>query len=319
MNTSIQNTAFGKSAPAIKAHGGMVLWALIVGLSFPIVGHLNADLPPLTLTALRFLIATLAMLPFMWGNGLDLPESKGLLLYMLMGLCLAAFFASMFWVAHRTTALTMSAIYVTVPVSAFGIGILFGVENRDWKLFGLLILGAAGALLLVRAENAQGTFGLGGPEALFFVGCTASALYPVLSKFGLRKGWLSPSPTQRTTWSLAFGCVLIAALACLFEPVDSLAQATTTDLLLITYLGVFSSGATFWLMQSGTNALTPSVVTAYSYLVPFVSLLLLFVDGSARQTTGRIEGSVLILLAITLLVARDARRQSQGKGRPKTR
>ncbi|WP_444679016.1 hypothetical protein [Halomonas sp. E19] len=39
-----------------RAHLGMLLWALLVGLSFPAVG-LMSELPPLSLTALRFAIA----------------------------------------------------------------------------------------------------------------------------------------------------------------------------------------------------------------------------------------------------------------------
>ncbi|MCT7376859.1 hypothetical protein [Chelativorans salis] len=39
----------------------MLLWALIVGLSFPAVALMSEGLPPLFLTALRFAIAALAL------------------------------------------------------------------------------------------------------------------------------------------------------------------------------------------------------------------------------------------------------------------
>ena len=45
----------------LKAHLGLLLWALLVGLSFPAVGLISADLPPMLLTALRFAIAALAL------------------------------------------------------------------------------------------------------------------------------------------------------------------------------------------------------------------------------------------------------------------
>ena len=294
--------------PQTKAHLGMLLWALIVGMSFPVVGLLSPELPPLTLTALRFLVATLAMLPFLRGQGPLLPQARGLILYALMGLCLAAFFAAMFWVAHRTTALTMAVLYVSVPFSAYGAGRCLGVEARDGALLGLLATGALGALLLAGAEGGQERLGglvFGWNETLYFLGCTASALYPVLSKYGLKKGWLSTSPAIRTSWSLAVGCVLIATLAVALEPVSLMAQASATDLLLIAYLGVFSSGATFWLIQSGTGALTPGVVTAYSYLVPFVSAGLLLANNPRSLGLQWLAGAALVAVAITRLMARD--------------
>jgi hypothetical protein len=45
---------------------------------------------------------------------------------------------------------------------------------------------------------------------------------------------------------------------------------------------VFSSGMTFWLYQGATAVLTPGAVTAYVYIVPFVSMLLLFIEQPQR-------------------------------------
>ena len=77
------------------AHAGMLVWATLVGLSFPAVGMLSEGLPPLSLTALRFVIAALAVLPLVWGAPGLRPSLAGLGLYGLMGLCLASFFGTM--------------------------------------------------------------------------------------------------------------------------------------------------------------------------------------------------------------------------------
>ena len=110
-----------------------------------------------------------------------------------MGLSLAGFFGTMFWAAHRTSALSMATLYVSVPLLAYYLGRLFGVEQRAVQLVGILILGAVGALGLAWAETSgrlnELQFGLA--EVTFFVGCIASALYPVLSKWGLNRGLLS--------------------------------------------------------------------------------------------------------------------------------
>ncbi|WP_312233731.1 EamA family transporter, partial [Stutzerimonas nitrititolerans] len=82
-----------------QAHLGMLLWALFVGLSFPAVGLLSEGLPPLLLTSMRFAIAALVLAPLAWKQSEGRPGAMTLLLYALMGLCLAGFFGTMFWAA----------------------------------------------------------------------------------------------------------------------------------------------------------------------------------------------------------------------------
>jgi drug/metabolite transporter (DMT)-like permease len=69
---------------------------------------------------------------------------------------------------------------------------------------------------------------------------------------------------------------------------------------------VFSSGVTFWLTQRATAILTPAAVTGYSYLVPFVSMLLLLVNQPQRIGWHWLPGSLMVVLAIALLLKRDA-------------
>jgi drug/metabolite transporter (DMT)-like permease len=142
---------------------------------------------------------------------------------------------------------------------------------------------------------------------VFAMGCSGSALYPVLSKWGLERGWLSSSATLRTFWSLLAGGVSIAGLAVALETPENLARMTFTDLMIIVYLGVFSSGVTFWLMQRATSVLTPAAVTAYTYLVPSVSIVLLLINQPHRLGWQWLPGCALVLVAMTLLLHRDAR------------
>jgi drug/metabolite transporter (DMT)-like permease len=290
------------------AHQGMLIWVAIVGLSFPAVGLMSEGLPPLLLTAIRFVIAAVAIWPLMRRKYSRFPSVSGLLLYTIMGLSLAAFFSTMFWAAHRTSALSMATIYVSVPMLAYYLGRLFGVEKRAVALLGILILGAAGALVLAWAE-ARGhlnklQFGI--PEVVFFVGCLGSALYPVLSKWGLNRGLLSQRAEVRTFWSLVTGSTLVGVLGLVGEMPQQLRVMTQLDVAVLIYLGVFSSGVTFWLTQRATAVLTPGAVTAYSYLLPFVSMLLLFIDQSERIGWHWLPGSLLVVLATALLLNRDA-------------
>ena len=61
--------------------------------------------------------------------------------------------------------------------------------------------------------------------------------------------------------------------------------------------------------------LTPAAVTAYSYLVPFVSMLLLFMSQPHRIGWHWLPGSLFVLLSITLLLRRDVINRSRGASR----
>lgn len=292
---------------AARVHLGMLVWTLIVGLSFPVVGFMSEGLPPLLLTALRFAIAAVALWQFVWREPDRWPSLRGLALYALMGLCLAGFFGTMFWAAHRATALSMSTLFVSIPLLAYCLGRGLGVEPRAGRMLGILVIGAVGALGLAwagtGAQPGKLQFGIG--EAVFFLGCLATALYPVLSKWGLEHGWLSHRAALRTFWSLVIGGVLIGLAGLIWEAPRALATMTLSDALLLAYLGVFSSGVTFWLLQRATSVLTPGTVTAYTYLVPSVSMLLLFIEQPQHIGWQWLPGSLLVVLAITLLLRRD--------------
>ncbi|GGC80823.1 hypothetical protein GCM10010994_43550 [Chelatococcus reniformis] len=291
-----------------RAHLGMLLWALIVGLSFPLVGLVSEGLPPLLLTALRFAIAAMALLPLVWRAPDRWPGGPGLALYAIMGACQAAFFGAMFWAAHRTTALSMAVLYVSVPLLAYCLGLGLRVEPPGGRLLVILTLGAAGALGLAWAETGGRLDGLqfGVGEAVYFAGCLASALYPVLSKWGLARRWLSEHAALRTFWSLVIGALLVSVLGLIEETPRALAGATVSDLLLLAHLGVVSSGVSFWLMQRATAALTPATVTAYTYLTPFIAMLLLFAAEPARISWHWLPGALLVMVAVALLLRRDA-------------
>lgn len=292
----------------IRAHLGMLLWALIVGLSFPAVGLMSEGLPPLLLTALRFAVAVLALGPLVGRTRDPWPGLPGGILYAVMGVCLAAFFGGMFWAAHRATALSMATLSVSVPLLAYGLGRAFGVESEAGRLPGILLLGAAGALGLAWAEQGGPFHGLrfGAGEAVFFAGCIGYALYAVLSKWGLERGWLSKHAATRAFWSLLAGSLVIGVLGLFQETPQGLAAMSLLDIALLVYLGIFSTSVTFWILQGATAVLTPAAVTAYGYLVPVVSVLLLFMEQPDRLGWSWAPGSAMVLLAIVSLLRRDA-------------
>src|SRR5690606_28407877 len=100
----------------IRAHLGMLLWAVIVGLSFPLVGMITEGLPPLLRTALRFLLAAAVIRPMLLPRREPLPRLRALFFYSRLGLCRACCFGAVFGAAARRSALPMAVLYNSVPL-----------------------------------------------------------------------------------------------------------------------------------------------------------------------------------------------------------
>jgi drug/metabolite transporter (DMT)-like permease len=311
----LEMTMSGMDQSTMHAHLGMLLRAVVLGLSFTVVGSMGEGLPPILLTALRFTIAAVALVPLIWRAPAWRPEPRGLALYGLLGLCEAAFFGAMFWVAHRLSALSMASISVSVPFLSYCFGRAFRVEPPSRQLLGILALGACGALGLAWAENgrslaAPGVFHVGADELVFLAGCIGLALYAVWSRWGLSRRLLSEQAGVRAFWSVVAGALQLGVFGVLTENARTLVHLTLSDLLLLAYLGVISTGGTFWLMQRAASVLTPSAVSAYGYAPPIVSMLVLFISEPQRISWRWLPGALLVMLAMTLLLRRHTARTS---------
>jgi drug/metabolite transporter (DMT)-like permease len=280
----------------------------LIGLSFNAVVLMGKGLPPLLLTSLRFFIAAAALLPPVLFAHRGLPSRSEMIIYGTLGLCQAIFFGGMFWAAHGTSAVTLTVVYVSVPFLTYCLAIPFGVERRSIPMLGVLATGAFGALGLAWAENSIRQHGsvtllkLGVGIGVFFAGCIGMAFYAVISKWGIARHRLPGGAVPRTFWSLATAGVLAGVFGLLTEQPAALDHLDKSDVLLLLYLGVLSTAGTFYLQQRATPFLSPAAVSAYSYVPPFFSMLLLFVTEPGTVSWRWGPGALLVLLAISLLL-----------------
>jgi drug/metabolite transporter (DMT)-like permease len=148
-----------------------------------------------------------------------------------------------------------ASFFVSIPLLAYGLGRSFGVEPQAFDLLSILAIGACGALTLTWAEadglSGGPQFGIG--DGAFLIGCIGSAMYPVITKWGLAKSLISQIAAVRTFWSLVIGSIIFAILGFLLEDPEGLTAMTKLDILILLYLSVFSSAITFWLLQSSTH------------------------------------------------------------------
>lgn len=257
-------------SPGFNAHASMLIWALLVALSFFAAAEVNPSLDALPLTALRLLLSGGLFLPFLLLRRPGLPSPRALLAHIVLGGLLALYFGSLFEALKHTKALDTALLYVSVPLLTLGgERLLLGkpVLQRLWPT----LIAAFGALALLGLDNANfDAYAYG----LYAIGCLAMALYaPLSQRF---KPWLG---AERSAASLACGNLLagglLLALACtLGQRWEGLQGIAPRDFGWLLYLALTATLATFWLLHRAIHWLPPATVIAYSYLSGLFALLL---------------------------------------------
>ncbi|KEA64706.1 Integral membrane protein [Marinobacterium lacunae] len=296
------------------AHVMMALWALLVGSSFPLAATFDAVLSPIWLTVVRFFIAAALMLPWVLRTSRWWPRTlRAWVGYTLLGVFLAVFFGSQFIALNMTSALSVAALFVTLPTIAWVLARLVGIERSGFGRLLVLLVGAVGALgLTLRGrDGALSGFGLG--EWLFLAGCACSAAYSVSSRLLVVRDWLPESPLLATFWSLLIGACLMALLAMASGGNSDLfwSLLDAMDLAKLALLALFASFLTFWILQRAMQVLMPSSVAAYCYLTPLVSLALALNAGTAHLDAMLLLS--LALLAVTVIWLIGSERGSAGR------
>lgn len=255
-----------------RAHGKVLLFTLLISLSFPIGSALTAALDPLVVTWVRYLLAALCFVVLLAGQRkLVLPSWRDLGRYTLICLPALCYFVAMFVALKETSALDASALYTTVPLISALASILIMRRSIN-LLMGLALLGGmvGAALIIFRGDLTQvASLSLTPSNRLYLLGCVAMALNLILVK----RCYRGESFVHLTCWTLICGSVLLTLVtAPRLLAVDW--YAVSLPLWLgMGYLALFATALSFFLFQQGSVALQPEQVSAYTYLIPVLVLL----------------------------------------------
>ncbi|MEH1123047.1 DMT family transporter [Micromonospora sp. CPCC 206061] len=162
-------------------------------------------------------------------------------------------------------------VNATTPLWSLLIGLAVGTERgmRPVRLGGLL-LGFAGVLLIFAPWRESGLFGW---DALALLGAAASyaVAFAYMGRYLTGRG--APAALSAVQLGLAAG---LAGSAMLALPVDGTASAEVqpVGLLAVVVLGIFGTGATFYLNYRLIEDEGPTSAATVGYLLPVVSVAL---------------------------------------------
>lgn len=277
----------------------MIICASLVSTSFTVGEAIAADLDPLVLTFVRFVLAVIVLAPYLYFRyGLRVSVSLFLRCSVISG-CLVLFFWCMFLALKYTTALNTSVIFALAP-SISGVYAMILVKEKLGKpRLIALACGVCGVVWVIF----RGDFSLlaamqwNRGDLIFLGGCFAMGLYTPLVRL-LHRG---ESMLVITFWVLVTGAVWLLLFGAKILFVTDWAAIVPKTWLGVGYLAVFTTVITFFLTQYCTLFLGPTRVMAYSYLYPALVLILDLLAGKGLPPLAVMPGVVIVLLAMAVL------------------
>lgn len=302
--TQGQAGARARALTVPQAHGALLLYTVLISLSFPLGRLVAAEADPFVVTFLRFGIgavvfgATLA--PSM---GLGRPGAWALVRFGFIGCLMAVFFVAMFEALRWVDPLSAGSIFTLLPLLSAAYAYILFRQRLSGRLAMLLCFGAFGALWVLFRGSLEKLllldFGYG--EAIFFLGCCAFAAHPVAVK-RLHGGEAIP---RLTFWSLVVGTVLLGLVSFPRILATPWAEISTDVYLAILFLGVCNTAFTFFLAKSASVVLSSPKVMAYTFLIPGLVGLLEGLFGPGWPEPAVIVGVAITALAMVAMLRVD--------------
>ncbi len=300
----------GLKPAELQGHLAMLLTSALVAGSFSLGGQVANDIAPMALNAVRFGLATVIIgaLVLMRG-GMQRRDFAAPWRFLVLGGLFASYFVLMFYGLQTATPISTAAVYTLTPVLSAGFGwmLLRQVTSRWMGL--ALAIGAAGAVIVIfRADwRAFLAMEIGVGEGIFFVGAVAHSIYtPMVRR--LNRG---ESAASFTFGMLVAGTVILTALGWNDLRATNWADLRPMVWLALLYLAVFSSAASFVLLQFATLRLPSAKVMAYTYLVPCWVILWELGFGKVGPSGLVLIGVGLTVVALVMLLEASPRKRRQ--------
>ena len=287
--------------PALRGHLAMLAFSALIAGSFSLGGLMANLISPTAFSALRFLLAAAFVGAAALATGaFRRQDGRAPWRYLLLGLCLAAYFVLMFEGLKTAPPVATAAVFTLTPILAAGFGWLLLRQITTPRIALALTIGGAGAVWVIfRADLAALLrFQVGKGEITYFWGCVAHAFYTPL----VRKLNRGESPLVFSFGVLVTGFLLLTLWG--WPDIGATDWTALPAIVWITllYTAFFASAVTFVLLQYAALRLPSSKVMAYTYLTPSWVILWEIALGNPAPSGLVLLGVGATVVALAMLV-----------------
>jgi len=297
----------------VRGHLAMLGFSALVAGSFSLGAIVANDIAPQAITAARFVFATIVMgmVAFLQGD-LRREYLQAPWRYFVLGALFSFYFVLMFEGLKTANPVSAAAVFTLMPLmsAVFGWWVLRQVTTPRMAL--ALGIAACGALWVIfRGDlTAMRSLDIGRGEMIYFVGCIAHALYtPMVRKLNRGEG-----AAVFTFGMLVASSIMLAIVG--FGDIRATDWTALPGMVWITigYLTLFSTAASFSLLQYASLRLPSAKVMAYSYLTPAWVMLWEIGFGSMLPPTPVLFGIGATVIALLMLLRKDDPRPADPDG-----
>ncbi|GLO68712.1 hypothetical protein MACH17_02290 [Phaeobacter inhibens] len=253
--------------PSYRGHLAMLLFSALVAGSFSLGAMVANDITPMALNAIRFVIAAVVIgIAAQFTHGLRRKDFEAPWRFLVLGGLFAIYFVLMFYGLQTAAPVSAAAVFTLTPVLSGVFGWILLRQVTTWRMALALAIGAVGAIWVIfRGDpTAIWAFEIGRGEMIYFWGCVAHAAYTPMVRL-LNRG----EPAVVFT----FGMLVAGAMILLVVGWGDIRATDWTELsplvwVVLFYVALIASAATFVLLQYATLHLPSAKVMAYTYLTP---------------------------------------------------
>lgn len=285
-----------------KAHAAATVAASIAGLTVIFTSLLMQSVDPLLATTLRYLVASVSILPFLILNwpSVRAISLRDLIAISVLGLLFYFLFPFLFNQSlERTTAARGSLIMSLLPILALSLGVLFRVESLNrFKIMGcaLAVIGVALSVYDGLSSGSTGAEAVQG-DFIMIAAVTVAASFTVFSKHYFQKygAWAV------TNVAICAGFLLPLPVTSLVLDFDILSDLTSVEWTLLILLGTLGVPVQFGLFSWSLNQLGPSRGSMYIVLMPMTATLLAVIALNEAVKDLFVLGLLLVIAAIIMV------------------
>jgi drug/metabolite transporter (DMT)-like permease len=273
-----------------------ILATLIWASSFVIAKLATAEMGPLTIAALRYLLAGLLLLPFLFIGGQSIRKLPRRLWWRLGVIGLAAHGignGALFFGLNYLSPTTLTFLSCFLPVFILVLGIVqLNEMPTGWQVLGLLLTLLGSALFFSLGINRGELLGLG----IALVGLLSFSYSTVLGREIARQR--QTSILALTALPLAFGGLPLLAVALASEGTPSLSPAAWQSVLVLTLINTILA---YWLYNHSMQVLTAFETNIFLNLSPFGSAVLSWYLFNEQLSVTQMAGMCVVIVGITLV------------------
>jgi drug/metabolite transporter (DMT)-like permease len=270
---------------------------IIWGSAFLFINVVVADVPPVTVVAGRLLLATAVLLAVLLATGRPLPPRSAWPVLIFLGAMNNVLpFSLITWAELHITSSLAATLDATMPLFTFVIAIVLAVERPTFdRAFGLVI-GFAGALIIINPSLHDLTASNTLAEFAVIAASAAYGWSTVVARDRLQEG----DPLAFAAGQLAAGALMAVPLALIIDGTPHLhvsAGAALSWVALAVACTALAYIIFFWLVQR----ISATDVSLVSYIIPIVATLLGWAALREHIGYSLLVGLVLILLALAIV------------------